>query len=123
MIVTINLTQNNTIIPGGYNVNTVVDSATNISKNVFVVDVEFDTFRHVATPYDMSEYPETKQEAIDNGLDFYRVSEVDVAYDNVTTATKYAEYTVNRVSGLTRTYAKTISDFEGTYTYSFTGGA
>ena len=92
-----------------------------IDRNIFVFNAETEAFEHVATPWDMANTPTARQTALDNGIDYYRLSEVTQDRDTLDDATEVAAYTLGRVSSLTQAYTTATEDFVGSETYSYTG--
>ena len=92
-----------------------------IDRNIFVFNAETDAFEHVATPWDMGNTPTTKQDALDDGIDYYRLEAVTKDYDAIEDATTFAAYTLGRISSLAQAYDLAKTTFVGSNTYSYTG--
>lgn len=106
--------------PPAYLVATSVISVVDIDRHIFVLEVDTDTFSHVAVAEDMVTYPASKATAQAEGLAFYRVDSVTVNCEsNVALAVETADYTRYRVSSLVRGYQEMIDNFEGEADYVY----
>ena len=90
---------------------------------LFVFAVDTDLFNHVATTYDIETYPDSKAQAVTDGVDFYRQPTVAREYDNITDATTFATHVRTRLNWLAQDYPKTKNEFVGSETYIFTTAA
>lgn len=61
-----------------YLANIDVNMSSGIDKELFVVRVDDDTFVNVATVADINTYPKYKNDAITDGLGFYRVKSITI---------------------------------------------
>ena len=123
MTVEISIKQTRETVETGYQVKTEVTFVSGISDHIFVFNTETDEYEHVAIPYDIYTYPETRAEAISSGAAYYRKTEVTVEFPQLNTAQAAAEYTANRVGYLTHLYGSATNDFIGTSTYTFSENA
>ncbi len=120
MTVRIEIDQTRTVEDGPiYRVTTSVIYAAGVAREIFVFNTETQDFSHVATTYDMENYPDNRTEALTNSAGYYRQAVVDIGYDTVTVATAAAAYTVARVDYLTSTYSTFTDSFEGSDTRIF----
>ena len=115
MMVTIEVHQERVVEAGpDYIVDTSVIFVRDIDRHIFVFNVDTQEFDHVAVPWDMENYPTTRDQAILDSIDYYRLDTARVSYgDNQVTATNAAAYTLGRIATLSRQYDNTIKDFEG----------
>ncbi len=123
MTVSITVEQNRESVPTGYQITTEVTAVEDITAYIFTHYVESESFAHVAYPYDIYNYPETRAEAIALGKDFYRSEVAVTLFPNIDTAQASAEYTMARVKHLTDTYGAATNDFVGTTTETYVEGA
>lgn len=120
MNVQIDIHQERTVEEGPkFRVNTVVIYTFGIDPNIFVFDVEADTFSHVATVWDILNVSTDRTVAQVNLEPFYRKSSAVVDYDSQITATEAAAYTVGRVQLLALLYDQMNTEFVGEDDYSF----
>jgi len=118
MSVTIDYTQVRTIIEGPkYQIDTEVTYVSGIASEIFVMNTELGTFEHVATVWDMEHIVPSRDQAILEGLSYYRVSSCTVVYDTDLAAIEFTEYTEDRIQDLATKYARAIGEFEGTVNY------
>ena len=96
-----------------YKVSAEVIETTNIPPEVFVFDVEHETFSHVATVFDLESFPESKEDAIAAELGFYRSQSVTREFSDVALATFFEDVTRNRL--------KTLADHWNTVQEEFIG--
>lgn len=102
MAITLTIHQETSIEgPEIYRVDNQVTAATDMSEHVFVFTVE-DVFSHVAYPYDMITWPETKAAAITAGLGFYRSTAVVKDYETVPEASDFAVHSLLRADNLVK---------------------
>lgn len=114
MSVRIEFTQTKTIEAGPlYKVNNVVNVAQSIPPEIFVHNTTTQAFEHVATLWDMNNIPGSLQGAIDNDMDYYRLSTGYKEYESLTTASNFEAYVYSRVVSLVQDYAAAIGDFPG----------
>lgn len=121
--VRIEVTQERTVTEGPlYNVKTTVTYTQGIEKQIFVFDTETQDFSHVATPYDMDNFPSDRDTAIGDAVDYYREEGADVSYQTETTAYNAAAYTLQRIDSLAVQYDAVQNEFKGTDMHVYTGG-
>jgi hypothetical protein len=122
MSVQIEIQQDRTVEEGPlYRVATSVVYNSGIGRNIFVFNTETQVFEHVATPWDMENVPNSRDEALTDASAFYRLPEVTRDFDVVATAIEYALYTRSRVEQLARDYGLTDDLFVGSGTHTYTG--
>jgi hypothetical protein len=120
--VRIDLKQTKTIEEGPvYRVLNQVTYAQNIPPQIFVINMETDVFEHVATVWDLQNYPFTRQEAIDNLIPYYLASECVKDYTDIQTALEFTAHVYARVEWLLRDYEEANDVFEGVLTHTLTG--
>lgn len=94
-----------------YSINITIIDAVNITMDVLVFDVEYNTFSHVATVYDMESYPADRAVAHTQGLQFYRARGVTRTFSDVSAAINFESVTVSRLKQLTIDWAKRTESF------------
>jgi hypothetical protein len=119
MTVKVDVTQERTSQETTYDVRTTVTFVSGITDHIFVFNAETEVFSHVAVPYDIYNYPESKLEADNAGLHYFRKTEVIQSFDALDVAQAAAEYTIERVSYLTQQYGSATNQFVGTSNFSF----
>jgi hypothetical protein len=87
---------------------------------LFVFSVDTEEYNHVASVYDLEAYPDSRAQAITDGVDFYRQPAATREYDNITDATTFATHVRSRLNFLAQDYPKTQDEFVGSETYTFT---
>jgi len=123
MSVTITVEQENTVVettPGEvrYQVSYKVIASEGISLALFTFKVEPDGYSHPSTVYDLDAYPEDRNEAINQGLEFYRAAEVVRQFEDLTDAIQFASVTRSRLTALTSDLPVTQAEFVGQETYT-----
>jgi len=106
--------QRTNIGPPGYNIKNRVDASVDIPKEIFVVKSFDDSFDRVASIGDLF-YPTVKNIAVP----YYRVKEVDRAFDNVETAIAFASAVKTRVDALVKAYTPDVAAFLGSESTDF----
>jgi hypothetical protein len=120
MNVQIDIHQERSVVVGPlYRISTQTVYSYGISPDIFVHDVETDSFSHVATVWDIINVRDNKTLAENNLEPYYRKASAVVDYSDQTTATDAAEYTVGRVESLALLYDQMNTDFVGSDNYSF----
>lgn len=121
MTVQIEIHQTRTTLEGPtYRVETNVIYALGIDRNIFVFDRDTQVFSHVASVWDIENYPANYQEALTADLDYYRAAECSKDYTTAPEALEFAVYTRGRVQSLVNEYEVVTEDFEGEGDYTFT---
>jgi len=121
MSVRIEVKQTRTVDEGPiFKVDTQVTYASGIAREIFVFETETQDFSHVATTYDMETYPDDRDTAIADGVDFYRKDQAIVVYALEAVAVEAASYTLARIDTLARQYNTFKTEFEGSSDYVFT---
>lgn len=123
MSTTITVEQENTIVestPGEvlYQVSYKVVASENLPLALFTFKVEPDEYSHPSTVYDLDAYPESRNEAINQGLEFYRAAEVVRQFEDLTDAIQFASVTRSRLTALTSALPQTQAEFTGLETYT-----
>lgn len=107
-----------------YRVTTSVINTEGIDRNIFVFETDTQDFKHVATPFDMNNYPAGLAAAQSGGDKYYRKEVADVGYgDNVALADAAATYTLSRIKLLADQYGPVVEEFEGSEDHIYTEGA
>lgn len=107
-----------------YIVENLVTAATNISMSVFVYKVSTEDYSHIATQYDLANYPETLAEALAQNLEHYRLPSVNRQFTDVYLARDFASVVTQRLNALVQDVARTAANFNtGKQTYTYTAGA
>lgn len=115
------LTVNEYPTPPTYRVVLTITASGGIDKNLFVVDVETETYQYVATSRDLSVYPTSKAEALAQGLSFYRVSQTEKTWDRQSTAAEFVLFVRGRVAFVLTDWEADVSvDFGGESSYLVT---
>lgn len=106
-----------------YIVENQVVAATNISMSVFVYKVSTEDYSHMATQYDLANYPETLAEALTANLEFYRQPGVNREFTSVYLARDFASVINQRVNALVQDVERTATSFNvGKQTYTYSAG-
>lgn len=122
MSVRIDVEQIRSVIEGPvYRVHTTVVYNQGIDRNIFVFDTVTEEFAHVATPWDLENTPVGKQAALNDGVNYYRLSYVTRDGADIEEALDYATYTLARISSLAQAYELMADQFAGAATTSYTG--
>jgi len=120
MNVRIDIHQERTVEAGPvFRVSTAVTYCYGIDPNIFVFDVETDSFSHVATVWDMLNVKTDKIVAQVNNEPFYRKISAVVDYADQVIAKEAADYTAARVNLLAKTYDQMNTEFAGKNDYSY----
>jgi hypothetical protein len=86
---------------------------------LFVFAVSDDSFSHVASTHDLEAYPASAVEAVNDGVDFYRLSQVTREFDNIADAQAFALHVRSRLQFLSNDYPATKDAFVGTAVYTY----
>lgn len=114
MTVRVEVHQERSVIEGPlYRVLNTVTYSTGITSSIFVFDTETALFSHVATPWDIEQYPATRVEAQENLVDYYRQASATLDCDTVSAASEAATYVLSRVESLVNLYDESQVEFEG----------
>lgn len=107
-----------------YIVENLIAAATNISMSLFVFKVSTQDYSHIATQYDLANYPETLAEALAQNLEYYRLPSVNREFTDVFLAGNFARIVAQRLNALVQDTARTAANFNvGKQTYTYTAGA
>lgn len=107
-----------------YIVENLIAAATNISLALFVYKASTQDYSHIATQYDLANYPETLAEALAQNLEYYRVSSVNREFTSVYLARDFATVVAQRLNALVQDVARTTTNFDvGKQSYVYTAGA
>jgi len=124
MSVKIEIHQTRTVQAGPlYRTYTKVIHTVGIDQNIFVFNTETQEFSHVATTWDMENFPTSHTEAEALPTDYYRQSECTKDYTEESVASAFATYTRGRIEFLARQYAGMQEDFIGEGDYEYVGGS
>lgn len=122
MSVRIEFTQERSVVEGPlFRVTTVTTYTRGIDKNTYVFNTETQVFEHVASVFDMENYPNSRDTAIQDGAPYYRNYSVTVDYESETLAADAAVYTRQRLQTLANQYTVMSDGFVGTDSYVYTG--
>jgi len=126
MSVSITLKQTNTDVSGAeaplFRVENEILATEGIDIALFVFSVEPDEYSHPAMPRDVEDYPNSRAEAINLGLDYYRVPSATLEYEDITTAVEAATLIQGRMNYLAAAYQLAKDTFDGATTYVYTEG-
>ena len=86
---------------------------------LFVFAVSDDSFSHVAATRDIEAYPNNRNDAVNDGLDYYRQAMVTREFDNITDAQAFALHVRSRLQFLSNDYPAVKDSFEGSETYTY----
>ena len=122
MSVELQVTQVRTVEAGPlYRVNTSVVYNNGIDRSIFVFNTETEVFEHVATPYGIENYPDSRAESVVGTINYYRQANVVRDFSTAEEAAAFATYTLGRIQLLAREYDIVDSVFEGSSTVTYTG--
>lgn len=96
-----------------YRVQTSVTRAVGITADLFVYSVVDQSFQHVATLYDTTRWPVGYDAAVAQNLDFYRLSTVEVTFEEGATAQAAAEDHLRRLRLVVADHDAQPADFPG----------
>lgn len=117
MTIHIELYQEKSVIEGPlYQVVTSVKYVSGIDRNIFVYETETGIYSHVATVWDMAQWPSTQREAQLNLKDYYRDDSSTVTYPVASIAADAAVYIEDRVRFLAAQSEISDTEFEGSET-------
>ena len=86
---------------------------------LFVFAVDSESYSHVAATRDLEAYPDSKAQAVTDGVDYYRQAQVTREFDNITSAQEFASHVRSRLQFLSNDYPATKDAFVGTETYTY----
>lgn len=123
MSTTITVEQENTVIestPGEvlFQISFIITASEGLPLFLFTYSATTGEFSHPATVYDLDAYPENQNDAINQGLDFYRNFEVVRQFEDLTDAIQFAVVTRSRLTALTGAQPLVESTFVGKETYT-----
>lgn len=123
MAITVTIEQENTVIestPGEvlFQISFVITASEGLPLALFTYNATTGEFSHHATVYDLNAYPESQNDAINQGLDFYRSFEVTKQFENMTDAIQFAMITRSRLTALTSAQPLVESTFTGKEIYT-----
>jgi len=123
MSVKIEIHQVRSVVEGPlYRVNTSVVHAIGIDRGIFVFRMDTQEFSHVATTWDMENYPDNLAEAQATPFEFYRQTSCVKDYEDAEVATQFAAYTRSRIDWLAKQYAIMQEEFVGEGDYEYVSG-
>ena len=115
MTVTLEYVQTKAIEEGPlYKVTTLVEYVHGIQETIFVYRTETQEFEYVATVWDMDNLPNTYEEALAEGVNFYRANTATKSYASIETADEFALYTRGRIDNLITDYSAARGEYPGT---------
>lgn len=119
----ITMRQTQSLQPGNlFRVLDEITASTDISSSVFVFTTETQAFSRVATVYDVENLLYTSYaEAFAHAAEYYRLTSVQMDFEEQTKAEAFAAYTQARVRTLANDYTEYTSGFAGVTTYTYTG--
>lgn len=121
MSVMIEVTQTKTTEPGPvYKVVNEITDATDIPQKLFVIETDTDLFSHVATVWDLQNYPFTKAEAEALHIEYYLDATGTREYVTLQDGMDFAAIVVSRLEWLARDYTKAIDEFQGVVVHVIT---
>ncbi len=107
-----------------YIVENLIAAATNISMALFVYKASTQDYSHIATQYDLANYPETLAEALAQNLEYYRESSANREFTSVYLARDFASVVTQRLHALVQDTSRTAANFNvGKQSYTYTAGA
>lgn len=86
---------------------------------LFVFAVETEEYSHVASTRDIEVYPDSKDQAVSEGLTYYRQAQVTREFDNITSAQDFASHVRSRLQFLSNDYPATQDAFVGVEVYTY----
>lgn len=99
-------------------------AATNVSMSLFVYKAGTQEYSHIATQYDVANYPETLAEALAQNLEYYRQSLANRQFVDVYVARDFASVVAQRLNALVQDLARIAANFNvGKQTYTYSAGA
>lgn len=128
MTVQITLKQTNTVEEGAtpdlivYKSANEIVAAEGVELQLFVYTVEPDVFSHVATPYDLEQYPDNKADAISEGLTHYRRVDATKTFERLDVAEDFISGMQSRVRWLANVLDRIRETFTGEQTTTYTAG-
>lgn len=96
-----------------------VSASEGIPLALFVFTVSNDSYSHVASTHDLETYPTSRAEAVNDGVDYYRLPQVTREFDNITDAQAFALHVRSRLQFLSNDYPAVKDAFEGSETYVY----
>lgn len=129
MSVSITLDQTTRIAPATdgsdiYVVENAIVAATNISMSLFVYKVSTEAYSHIASQYDVANYPETLAEALELNLEYYRQPEANREFTDIYLARDFASVVTQRLNALVQETSRTATNFNvGKQSYTYTAGS
>ena len=98
-------------------------AATSISMSLFVYKTSVQDYSHIATQYDLANYPETLAEVLAQNLEYYRQSMADRQFTSVYLARDFATTVAQRLNALVQDVTRTTANFNvGRQTYTYSAG-
>ena len=117
---TITLKLTRTIIAGdagdAYRVLAEIVATEGVPLTLFVNTVEPDAYSHIATMTDLQSWPESREEAINLGLDYYRRLDARRDFTTVTDALHFIRVVREQLNYLATTNDDLATEFVGTDT-------
>lgn len=106
-----------------YLVNNKITASINAPLCLFVYKASTEDYSHIATQYDIANYPETLAEALAQNLEYYRQDTANRLFTDVYLARDFASVVTQRINALAQDIARTLANFAtGTQVYTYTAG-
>lgn len=125
MSVSITVDQTNQVIDEGagvvsYAVSFEITASEGIPLALFVYSTETQAYEHPATINALESYPDTYEEAVALGIDYYRQASVTRSYTLLTDAINFSNVTRSRLQTIVTALPLAQTSFEGSQTYTLT---
>lgn len=123
MSIHIELHQEKTVLEGPlYEVVTTIEYIEGLDRNIFVYETETGEYSHVATVWDMAEWPASQREAQLDFKNYYRDDSATVSYPVPSVARDAAAYIQSRVQSLAAQSVVSEDAFVGSETITIDEG-
>ena len=93
-----------------------ISASEGIPLALFVFAVSDDSYSHVASTHDLETYPTSRAEAVNESVDYYRLSQVTREFDSIADAQAFALHVRSRLQFLSNDYPAVKDAFEGSET-------
>ena len=110
-------TQTRSVVAGPlYRVREQITASVTIDDKIFLFQVADSTYDHVCTVADMAAYPDTRAQAVTDGLGYYRHNDATVDSTDVAVAEEVAAEFIVKIRQLMLDYDAAIVSFAGSTT-------
>lgn len=116
-MVSITLTQVNTVVPSGFQTVSTASDPSIIPVQIFTFDYQTNTFSHTATLFDLLNFPTSPTP----GQAYYRLASVTQVFSNIQDAENNITAMQQRVASLVTLYSSYESSFPSTAVNTYTG--